>query len=87
MHGACMATKTISLDLEAYGKLSLARVHERESFSQVIKRALWPHQEKNAANLLEQLDMLPRASAECIDLLEANQRLDLPPTDSWHAQG
>lgn len=36
-----MATKTISIDLEAYGRLRGAR-HENESFSQTIKRVVKP---------------------------------------------
>ena len=83
MHGLCMATKTISIDMDAYGKLSLARLDERESFSKVIKRALWPRSETTGRALLEVLDSLPHAPKETIKELELNQTLDNPPTDRW----
>ena len=38
MHGACMATKTISVDMEAYKILRHERKGSRDSFSQVIRR-------------------------------------------------
>ena len=41
MHDSCMATKTISLELDAYEKLQKAKRSERESFSQVVRRARW----------------------------------------------
>jgi hypothetical protein len=36
-----MATKTLSVDDEAYERLRRARLHPKESFSKVIKRAKW----------------------------------------------
>jgi hypothetical protein len=36
-----MATKTITLELDAYEKLRRAKLSERESFSDVVRRARW----------------------------------------------
>ena len=42
MHNLCMATKTISLKMEAYEKLRNARRSPDESFSDVVLRAVGP---------------------------------------------
>ena len=80
----CMATKTISLDLESYERLRAARVDERESFSRVIKRAIWPPREGTAAALLawrrEAGDLV---SEEILDALDATQKTDEPAEDKW----
>ena len=83
MHGPCMATKTISIDLAAYEKLTMARNHESESFSKVIKRALWPKSRITGKGLLDALESMPRATSGIIRDLDANQSLDLPPSDKW----
>ncbi len=38
MHGLRMATKTISLEVDAYELLKTEKRSERESFSQVVRR-------------------------------------------------
>ncbi len=83
MHDTCMATKTISIDLSAYERLTMARNHERESFSKVIKRALWPKSRLTGKGLLDELESMPRASSEVIHELDTNQSLDRPPSDKW----
>jgi len=83
MHGACMATKTISIDLAAYERLTRARVNERESFSKVIKRALWPTPKSSGRAIADALDTMAHAPIEVINTLEANQALDKPPADRW----
>jgi hypothetical protein len=64
---ACMATKTISIDLAAYETLRKARLRPDESFSRVIKRARW--------------DESP--STGVLTRLEKAQLRDEPPEDAW----
>jgi hypothetical protein len=47
-----MATKTISLELDAYEKLRRAKRSPRESFSSVVRRAVFPDAAYTAADLL-----------------------------------
>lgn len=84
MH-VCMATKTISIDLDAYERLRRARRSPEESFSQVIKRAQWPDDSRSAASLLEALDTVPVADSATLDRLEAAQKADNPPEDLWRS--
>ena len=78
-----MATKTISVDLEAYQRLVRARKHNRESFSQVIKRARWEESNHTGAALLAALDRLEPLDSAAIRDLEAAQKLDKAPRDKW----
>lgn len=82
---ACMATKTISIDMEAYEKLRRARREPSESFSMVIKRAVWPTPPRTAGALLEALDRAPVLSEETLGRLEKAQAADAPPEDPWRA--
>lgn len=84
MHAACMATKTISIDLAAHRRLSKARRTPKESFSQVIKRAHWEAEEPITGEGLRSLGVeLGPLSPEVIDALEAGQESDAPPEDRW----
>ena len=87
MHSACMATKTISIDLEAYERLCRARTSQRESFSRVIHRARWDSAAKTCGTLLESLKTMTPASEAVIARLDAAQREDSPPDDPWSPGG
>lgn len=80
-----MATKTISLDLEAYERLRRARLSPDESFSRVIKRAHWRAEDKTAAGLLAALEEAPLVDETTLDRLEEAQRTDRPPEDPWRS--
>ena len=78
-----MATKTISIDLPAYEKLTRARLRPDESFSQVIKRARWDAPRFTAAALLAALKAAPVPDEPTLDYLEQAQRADQPPGEAW----
>ena len=85
MH-ACMATKTISVDLEAYERLRSARLQEQESFSKVIKRATWPKEKGTAGALAKWLRQNPaRLSDQEIEYLDRAQLEDAPSPDKWQS--
>lgn len=48
-----MATKTITLELDAYEKLRRAKRRASESFSEVVRRAVSPPQPLTAAELAD----------------------------------
>lgn len=84
MHTACMATKTISLRLDAYKKLRAARRHPTESFSQVVMRASWPEETVTGAELLRRYrESGPHLSEEVLDRLEEMKADDAPPASKW----
>lgn len=85
MH-TCMATKTISIDLEAYERLRHARRTRTESFSSVIKRAHWPAPARSAAALLDALERTPAMDDATLDRLERAQAEDHPPEDPWREE-
>lgn len=79
----CMATKTLSIDEEAYGLLSRAKRTPRESFSHVIKRAKWPDAHRTCSALLARVPS--HVPEEILDRLDAAQDLDLPAVDKWRS--
>lgn len=53
MHDPCMATKTISIELDAYELLVREKRDPKESFSRVIRRILTERPALTAGDLLE----------------------------------
>ena len=79
-----MATKTISLKVDAYDRLRAARRYRDESFSEVVMRAAWP---EDTITGRASLDLLGARRAhmradelERVDELSQN---DQPPEDKW----
>ena len=74
-----MATKTISLELDAYERLRAANVGEKESFSSVVRRATFHATPHTGAAILEHLSALPPdgvAGATTFDYWERARRED-----------
>ncbi|MBM3495301.1 MAG: hypothetical protein FJX72_13415 [Armatimonadetes bacterium] len=81
-----MATKTISLEMDAYEKLRRAKRRPSESFYSVVRRAQFPEGSITAGELLERLQAQMRADGsrvpeEVLDALDAAQ-LDPRVSDS-----
>jgi hypothetical protein len=85
MHVYSMPTKTISIDLEAYERLRRARRSPDESFSRVIKRAVWEAAPCTAGRLLDALEHLPPTDEAVLERLTAAQDSDAPPESPWPA--
>ena len=79
MYATCMSTKTISIDLEAYERLSRARLSPKDSFSRVIKRAKWEMPAKTCGDLLVTLATLPTVADDVLNRLERAQAEDQTP--------
>ena len=63
VYDSCMATKTITLELDAYEKLKRAKRGPRESFSSVVRRARWD-ESPAAGHLLDALREVHRLHPE-----------------------
>lgn len=84
MHDKCMATKTISLELDAYERLKAAK-GPGDSFSDVVRRAIFPKPALTARELLSQLKARgPIFSARELNELEKiHEKLSRHPDDPW----
>lgn len=80
-----MASKTITLKLEAYNRLRMARRYPTESFSEVVLRATWPADTSTGRQLLElyRSGRRARLSEEALDQIAAINAADAPPIDKW----
>lgn len=79
-----MATKTISLKVEAYNRLSAARRYRDESFSEVVMRATWPEDTITGRALLDLLgSRRAHLRAEELDRIDELKQHDVPPEDKW----
>jgi predicted CopG family antitoxin len=78
-----MATKTISIDLEAYEMLRRARRTPVESFSKVIRRAQLPEDAQTAVAFLARCAEAPVIDDRTLVRLDEAQRSDAPPEDPW----
>jgi len=79
-----MATKTISVTVEAWKRLKAARRRPAESFSRVIMRAQWREEAVTGAELADWArqrgGVLPGADLEAAEDAIAADR---PPQDKW----
>lgn len=76
-----MATKTISIDLEAYHKLVQGRSAPSESFSSVIKRAEIKPLRGLAGHFLHTIKGAPRSPDSAFEAWD--NLTDSPPEDPW----
>lgn len=69
------------IDLEAYDRLTKARLNPAESFSKVIKRAEWSAAPRTLGNLLDLSRQLEPLSEAELERLESAQTRDPHPDD------
>ena len=78
-----MATKTITLELDAYEKLRLSK-RPGESFTEVVRRARFEESPATGATLRRYFrEGGSGVSDHYLDAVEAAEKNDQPPDDSW----
>jgi hypothetical protein len=78
-----MATKTITLELDAYEKLRLSK-RPGESFTEVVRRARFEESPATGANLRRYFrEGGSGVSEDYLDAVDAAEKNDQPPDDSW----
>ena len=84
MHITCMATKTISLKIEAWERLRRARRSPDESFSEVVMRAQWPEVGLTGRELLAAYGSSgSHFSEDALDRIDEASAGDTLPEDKW----
>lgn len=84
MHSTCMASKTISLRVDAYERLRQARRRPDESFTEVVLRAEWPDMGITGQELIDLYRREgPMFDAGALDRIEEAKAADRPPRDKW----
>jgi len=79
-----MPTKTISLELDAYEHLKRAKRSARESFSEVVRRAIFLEESASGRDLLDAAQKRHTHFSETsLDRIDQAQHLDSPPDDPW----
>lgn len=83
VHISCMATKTITLELDAYERLRASKL-PGESFSAVVRRAAFPHEAPTGQELLDWSNRVGRRASETyLDAVEVAADQDTLPDDPW----
>ena len=79
-----MATKTISLRVEAYERLRVARTRPNESFSDVVMRARWDDQTVTGGELLALVrERGPSYDSDELDMIDEMKSERRVPADKW----
>ncbi len=82
-----MATKTITLELDAYEALKRRKRSERDSFSAVVRRAKWDDDPMSAGEIVKYFSQLAAEgdlpSLEAMDQLAQIQKRTKTSTSKW----